>query len=102
MWTRAEMELAEAFREISSPSSLVLCSDFHHHWVPALSGRRVLLGYRGWLASYGIDFAPVVRDMRAMFQGDDEAEELMERYGVDYGGHRPPGATGFRRGRELF
>jgi uncharacterized membrane protein len=84
MWTRDEMALAEAFQEISRPTALVLCSDYHHHWVPSLSGRRVMLGYRGWLASYGVNYTPVERDVRAMLSGSPEAESLMDRYGVDF------------------
>jgi hypothetical protein len=84
MWSREEMELAEAFREISAPVATVLCSDDHHHWVPSLSGRRVLLGYRGWLGSYGIDYGPIERDVRAMLAGGPEAEDLMAHHGVDF------------------
>ena len=82
LWSREELELAEAFREIAPPDALVLSSDDHHHWVPALAGRPVLLGYRGWLASYGIDYTEVERDVLAMLQSGDPA--LLERYGVDF------------------
>jgi hypothetical protein len=84
MWTTDERQLAEDFRAVSEPTSLVLCSDDHHHWVPSLSGRQVLLGYRGWLASYGVDYGPVVRDIRAMLGGSADAEALLARYGVDF------------------
>jgi hypothetical protein len=82
MWSRDEVELADAFREVAPPDALVLCSDHHHHWVPALAGRRVLLGYRGWLTSYGIDYREVERDVRRMLQHGDPT--LLERYGVDF------------------
>jgi hypothetical protein len=82
MWSREELELADAFRRLSPPDALVLTSDDHHHWVHALSGRRVLLGYRGWLASYGIDYAAVERDVQTMLQSGDPA--LLERYGVEF------------------
>ena len=84
MWSREELALAESFREISEPTSLVLCSDHHHQWVPSLSGRQVLLGYRGWLASYGLNYGPVERDIRAMLGGTEDAEALLARYGVDF------------------
>lgn len=84
MWSREEMQLADSFRRLSDPSSRVLCSDHHHHWVTSLSGRPVLLGYRGWLASYGIDTAEVERDVQAMLSGAPGAEELLTRYGVEY------------------
>ena len=69
MWTREELALAEDFREISEPTALVLCSDYHHHWVMGLAGRPVLLGYRGWLGSYGVDYKDVERDVRTMLSG---------------------------------
>jgi hypothetical protein len=84
MWSAEELALAEAFRSLSDPLSTVLCSDHHHHWVSSLAGRPVLLGYRGWLASYGIDYSAVERDVRTMLQGGPGAEELMERYGVEF------------------
>ena len=84
MWSAEELALAEAFRSLSDPLSTVLCSDHHHHWVSSLAGRPVLLGYRGWLASYGIDYSAVERDVRTMLQGGPRAEELMERYGVEF------------------
>ncbi len=84
MWSREEMALAETFQGISEPTDLVLCSDDHHHWVPSLSGRRILLGFRGWLASYGVDYRPVERDVMTMLSGRPGTEDLLERYGVDF------------------
>jgi len=84
MWSAQEIALAEAFRSVSDPLSLVLCSDHHHHWVPSLSGRPILLGYRGWLGSYGIDYSAVERDVKTMLQGGPGAADLMERYGVEF------------------
>jgi len=84
MWSTEVLALAEDFREISEPTSLVLCSDDHHHWVSSVSGRQIMLGYRGWLASYGVQYGPIVRDMRAMLGGAPDAEALMARYGVDF------------------
>jgi hypothetical protein len=84
MWSREELALAEDFREISEPTALVLCSDHHHHWVPSLSGRQILLGYRGWLSSYGLDYEPIVRDIQSMLSGGPDAEALLAEYGVDF------------------
>ena len=84
MFDTADLALAERFRRVANPSALVLTSDHHHHWVPSLAGRRVVLGYRGWLLAYGIDYSAAERDVRAMFAGGPEAERLLARYGVDY------------------
>ena len=62
----------------------MLCGDHHHHWVPALAGRPILLDYRGSLASYGVDYAEVARDVNTMLAGGPAAEALMQRYGVEF------------------
>jgi hypothetical protein len=95
MWTTAEIDVARRFREISPPDALVLTGDDHHHWVPALAGRPVLLGFPGWLASYGFDYGPVERDVATMLQGGPEAEVLMRRYGVRFVAIGPRERVGF-------
>ena len=100
MWSREELELAEAFRRLSPPEAVVLCSDDHHHWVPSLAGRPVLLGYRGWLASYGIDYGAVERDVRTMLNSGDP--DLLARYGVDFVVIGPSERESFGAREELF
>jgi uncharacterized membrane protein len=43
-----------------------------------------MMGYRGWLSSYGVDYKTVERDVRTMLGGGPDAESLIDRYGVDY------------------
>jgi uncharacterized membrane protein len=43
-----------------------------------------VIGYPGWLWTYGFDYQPVQRDMQAILRGGDTAEILMRRYGVDF------------------
>lgn len=100
MWSREELELAETFRSLAPHDALVLCSDDHHHWVPALAGRPVLLGYRGWLASYGIDYAEIERDVLRMLQTGDPA--LLERYGVEFVVIGPSERREFRARESVF
>ena len=74
---------AEVRREIPSEAR-VLTSDQHNHFVPTLTGRRIVMGYRGWLWSYGIDYGTVERDVAAMYAGGDESVRLLKQYGVSY------------------
>lgn len=84
MWTREEIEVADAFRVISRPDELVLCSDDHHHPVPALAGRPIVMGYRGWLATYGIDYDDALRDIGTMLRGEPGSETLLREYGISW------------------
>jgi len=84
MFNQDQLNLATEFRQISKPLDLVLTSDDHHNWVMSLTGRQVLMGYTGWLWTYGINSSSLAREMRTMFAGGHEAEALFEKYGVDY------------------
>lgn len=82
--TPEEIAAARVFREAVPPEARVLTSDQHNHFVPALTGRRILMGYRGWLWSYGIDYGRIEQDIAAMYAGGDRAVQLLRQYGVSH------------------
>lgn len=84
LWSHEEMYLAEQFRLLSDTNAIVLTSDQHRHWVPALTGRQILLGYKGWMWTYGIRYTQREQDVLTMFAGGVEAERLFDQYQVDY------------------
>nr|MDP9211871.1 hypothetical protein [bacterium] len=52
--------------------------------VASLAGRRLVLGYTGWLWSYGLDFAQRESDVRRMYEGVPETPELLRQYRIDF------------------
>jgi hypothetical protein len=82
--TVEDIELARRVREETDPASLFVVGLQHNHPVPVLSGRRVLMGYTGWLWSQGIDYAEREREVSEIFAGGPGADALIERYGIDY------------------
>lgn len=84
MYSKEDMELAAEVRKQTDPCDIILTSTDHHHWLPALTGRQILMGYAGWVASYGIDFGTREKDLRTMYQGGPVALDLMKQYGVKY------------------
>ena len=40
--------------------------------------------YPGHLASHGIDYSARERDVKTMYAGGPQAEELLTKYGIDY------------------
>ena len=79
-----EVELGMALRGLAAPDALFLTADRHNHPVPIVAGRPIVLGYRGWLWTHGIDASRHLHDVQAMYRGGPEAEGLLRRYGVDY------------------
>lgn len=81
---KKQIEVAEWVRSNTPKDSLFLTSDNHDHPVPILTGRPIVLGFRGWLWTYGIDYKRQERDVRLMFKGDNQSLKIMKDYGVDY------------------
>jgi hypothetical protein len=73
-----------ALRRLTPADARFLTADHHDHPVPMVAGRRIVLGYRGWLWTYGLDVAPVHDDVKAIYAGGEEAPALLRRYGVRY------------------
>jgi hypothetical protein len=82
--TPEEIAAARIFRRVIPPEARILTSDQHNHFVPVLTGRRIVMGYRGWLWSYGVDYGQVERDVAAMYAGGSRAAELLAKYDVSY------------------
>ena len=84
MLDAAEVAVGEELRRLTVPEARFLTADHHDHPVPMVAGRRIVLGYRGWLWTYGLQVAPVLADVRAIYAGEDRAPLLLRKYGVDY------------------
>jgi uncharacterized membrane protein len=67
-----------------SPGEVTLVAERPHEWVSGLAGGQTLLGYTGWLWSYGIAYGAREQDLRVMFRGGAAAEELLRRYQVSW------------------
>jgi hypothetical protein len=60
-------------------------ADEHNNPIPTLSGRRILVGYPGWLWTYGLgDFEQKGADQRLILQGAQSTPDLVDKYGIGY------------------
>jgi hypothetical protein len=82
--TADELELARRVRDDTDPHALFLTGKQHNHPIHVLAGRRVVMGYPGWLWSQGYAYKDRERDVRSMFEMSPAAEELLRAYGIDY------------------
>jgi hypothetical protein len=79
-----ELVLAEWVKKNTRRDSRFLTADNHDHWVPVLTGRKIVLGFKGWLWTYGLDYSIQEQAVGKMFEGGDQAKEWMRKYEVDY------------------
>jgi hypothetical protein len=77
------LAFAAAVREATPPRSVILTAPTYNTPI-LLTGRLLFLGYPGWLFSNGLSSGDRERDVRLMFAGDDGAEDLIRRHGIDF------------------
>lgn len=82
--TRADVSVADYVRSNTSPHSRFLVVPRHNSPIAALAGRSVVMGYTGWLWTYGIDFAKTQRLETAAWSGGEQAKQAVEDLEVDY------------------
>jgi hypothetical protein len=79
------LRVAEWVRQHTSPTARFVVADEHNSPIPTLAGRRVLIGYPGWLWTYGLpDYTQKGADNKLILSGDASTPELVRKYGIDY------------------
>jgi hypothetical protein len=84
MFSNENLAIAQLIRERTDPESVFLTSDHHLSLIPTLTGRQIVMGFSGWLWTYGIDSSGRSDEVRSMYRGDDEAQTLLNQYAVSY------------------
>ncbi len=79
-----DLVVSEWILNNTKSEALFLTGDSHNHPVPMMTGRRILLGFPGWVWSYGINYFQRQNEIKYMFTGDKNDEELIDKYKVDY------------------
>jgi hypothetical protein len=79
------VRVAAWVRENTNPTALFVVADDHNNPIPTLTGRRELIGYPGWLWTYGlVDYVQKGHDDKLILDGDASTPDLVQKYGVDY------------------
>ena len=72
-----------AVREQTEPEAVVLTAPVFNSPV-FLTGRRIFMGYAGFLWANGLAYTDREVDLRAIYAGEPGAEELLRRHGIAY------------------
>jgi hypothetical protein len=77
------LAFAELVKEKTAPRALIIHAPVHNTPV-FLTGRRSLMGYPGHIWTHGLNFMQREGEIKRIYLGLPEAEQLMKTYGVDY------------------
>ncbi len=82
--SNGDLKLADYVSQNTAPITTILTSDRHNHPVSTLTGRTIIMGYRGWLSSYGINYASTENDLDAIWLQEETTANLIKKYQVQY------------------
>ncbi|MBU6389536.1 hypothetical protein KGQ71_03400, partial [Patescibacteria group bacterium] len=91
--SQADVAFAARVRAVTPPDAVILTADQHDHPVSTLTGRKIVMGYRGWLWNFGIPYHGTESDIRSIYAGDPAAPALLEKYNISYVAIGPPELT---------
>lgn len=80
MWSSSDMALAEWAKTNTPKDAVFLTTDAHNHWVVDLAGRKIVMGFRGWLWSWGINYGEREQDVEKMWNSG----QIVKNYNIDY------------------
>ncbi|MEO8744943.1 MAG: hypothetical protein ABI334_00440 [Candidatus Dormiibacterota bacterium] len=79
------LQVADWVHAHTSPDAVFAVADEHNSPIPTLAGRRELIGYPGWLWTYGLpDYVQKGIDDKAILDGDASTPALVKKYGIAY------------------
>lgn len=77
------VEFAERVKQRTDPRSLIIHAPVHNTPV-FLTGRRSLMGYPGHIWTHGLEFVRREGEIKRIYLGMPDAEQLLKNYDVDY------------------
>jgi hypothetical protein len=84
MWSYEDFKLANTLNSVSSPGDIALTGQNHNNWATALTHVQALMGFPGWMWTYGVTDPQLAEEISQMYRGSVEAEQLLEKYHVKY------------------
>ena len=79
----AGLRFAELVKEQTTPRALIVHAPVHNTPV-FLTGRRSLMGYPGHIWTHGLEFLQRESEIRRIYLGAPDAEQLIRNYGIEY------------------
>jgi len=80
MWSREDIVLAEEVKKLTDRDAVFLTNDAHNHWVVDLAGRKIVMGFKGWLWSWGINYSEREKDVEKMWN----TGQIVKSYNISY------------------
>lgn len=79
----AGVKFAEVVKQQTPPRAMIIHAPVHNTPV-FLTGRRSLMGYPGHIWTHGLEFAQREAEIKRIYLGAPDADQLLEKYNIEY------------------
>ena len=79
----AGLQFAELVKAKTQPRALIVHAPVHNEPV-FLTGRKSLMGYPGHIWTHGLEFVTRESDIKRLYAGAPDAEQILNQYDIDY------------------
>lgn len=83
IFDKGGIEFAEFVKQQTLPRALIIHAPVHNEPV-FLTGRKSLMGYPGHIWTHGLEFVHRESDIKRIYAGTPDAEQLLKNYDIDY------------------
>jgi len=84
IYSTTDLQVADFVKTFTKKDAVFVTATNHNNPIPTLSGRSTLLGFPGWLWSHGISYWQREEDVYTIYLGENDAENLIKNYRVNY------------------
>ncbi|CAN5125006.1 hypothetical protein BH11PAT4_BH11PAT4_0740 [soil metagenome] len=82
--SKSEQDAGQLMLALLPADAVVLTSERHNHPVTMVAGRNLLVGYPGWLWSYGIEATPRLKAVKELWAGRSLSSGYVAEFGVTH------------------
>jgi hypothetical protein len=82
--TAVEYKYSQIVRQITKEDDLIVSGTNHDNPISVSSGRRMFLGYEGWLWTYNINSDARMDEVKEMYSGSKVGQDLIKSKGINY------------------
>jgi hypothetical protein len=84
IFSKSEENKAKIIKAKIESSSIILTSDYFHHFLSPLTPNPIFMGYRGWIGSYGLDINNRINNIKEIYSGSKNALKIIKENNIKY------------------
>lgn len=82
-WDQSELQCANQINNVIESGDVVAIGDMHTHIVATHTKAQIIVGFTGWLWTYGINYMPQITDMQTFYL-DPYNKQIIDKYNIKY------------------